>query len=325
MTCNIIVVRSANGLCYDSCQDIPHSSYGIIFGTGRSAAPSPYYDARVNAAIDLLNAQKIDVLIISGENQYRDYHEVDSMAADILTAVPDAVIYLDSTGTDTYASLKNAAWRFGSDNSYVFISQHFHNQRALFYARLLFSGDVYALDASDSRNFWWRTRNVIREWIARTKAVFVRCFYKPVQSTSVSIMDILHNARYGETHAYSEWHNRYWEVFGEEGKYVFSAMTTRCPDMSLFDSLVSEITCELGNPDKARLYVPMMRDWPEDRLDGFAEWHNDSIRVSLHYNSLDEYTQIEISSLYEQLNVVDRYFWLNDSTSFSFVLGDEWN
>lgn len=133
-------------------------------------------------------------------------------------------------------------------------------------------------------------------------------------SQSGSVMDFVHNAHYGETHAYCEWHNRYWEVFGEEGKFVFSAMTTCCPDISLFDSLVSEITNEMGNPDKTHLYVPMMEDWPEDRPDfGFAEWHNDSVRITLHYNSIDEYTEVEIAALDDSLNIIDH--WFNDENS----------
>lgn len=195
--CNIIVVRSADGLCYDNCLEIPHSSYGVVLGTGRSAAPSPYYDARVNAAIELLKAQKIDVLIISGENQYPDYHEVDSMKVDILRAVPDACIYLDYAGTDTYASLLTTAHRFGLHNSYTIISQHFHNQRAVFLADKFLSSCIVAFDAPDTKNLYWVTRNLFREYLARVKAVFVRCFHNPKLTPSNSIMDIVHNSVYG--------------------------------------------------------------------------------------------------------------------------------
>lgn len=245
------------------------------------------------------------------------------MAAEILRAVPYACVYLDYAGTDTYSSLVNTVRCFGLNNSYTIISQHFHNQRALFLADKFLSSSTIAYDAPDTRSSYWVIRNLFREYLARVKAVFVRCFHKPVLAPSGSIMNILHNAQYGETHAFSEWHNRYWEVFGEEGKYVFSAMTTRCPDMSLYDSLISEITCELGNPDKACLYVPMMEDWPEDSPDfGFAEWHNDNVRITLHYNSLDGYTAIEISSLNEHLNVSSRMFY-DAKSVFQFTLEND--
>ena len=113
------------------------------------------------------------MFFISGENQYPDYHEVYSLAADILAAVPDAVIQLDFNGVDTYASLKNTGDCFGYHGNYTLISQHFHNQRALFYTRLLFSGDINAYDASDTKHFSWRARNIAREWFARVKAVLM--------------------------------------------------------------------------------------------------------------------------------------------------------
>lgn len=98
-------------------------------------------------------------------------------------------------------------------------------------------------------------------------------------------------------------------------------MTTRCPDMSLYDSLMSEITCELSNPDKACLYVPMMQGWPEDSSNfGFAEWHNDSVKITLHYNSLDEYTEIEIAALDDSLNVIEH--WFDDAKC---TVGDDLN
>lgn len=197
--------------------------------------------------------------------------------------------------------------------------------RAVFLADKFLSPNTIAFDAKDTSNIYWRTRNFFREFLARTKAVLVRCIRKSRRTQPESIMDIVHNSVYGETHAYCLWHNRYWEVFGEEGKYIFSAMTTRCPDMSLFDSLVSDITNEMGNPVKAHLYVPMMEDWPENHPDfEFAEWHNDSVRVSLHYNSLDEYTEIEIAALDDSLNVIDH--WFDDAKYlYHLTIGDELN
>ena len=106
IACNFIVVQVSKGKCYDDIDSIPHRHYGILLGTGRSKKDSPYYAARVNAAIELLKNGKIDVLIISGENLYDDYCEVDSMEACVMSAVPDADIILDKHGVNTYASLR---------------------------------------------------------------------------------------------------------------------------------------------------------------------------------------------------------------------------
>ena len=50
---NIIVAYVSKGKCYDDVETIPHNSFGLLLGTGRSSAPSPYYDARIQAAIEL--------------------------------------------------------------------------------------------------------------------------------------------------------------------------------------------------------------------------------------------------------------------------------
>ncbi|MDY2942424.1 MAG: ElyC/SanA/YdcF family protein [Paludibacteraceae bacterium] len=179
LVCNIVVLAVAGGRCYSRVEDVPHCCCGILLSTGRSAAPSPYYTARVQAATELLRNEKIDTLIISGENQYADYNEVDSMAADILAAVPDAVLIYDYQGVDTYASMVNAAKSCGDDNTYLIISQRFHNRRAVFYGSLVFCETPVAFprqigmqaNAADTHNLWWRTRNLFRECLARTKAV----------------------------------------------------------------------------------------------------------------------------------------------------------
>ena len=83
LACNLLVVRVSKGKCYDDIDAIPHNTFGLLLGTGRSSKPSPYYEARVQAAIDLYKAGKIDYIIVSGENLYDDYNEVDSMLADL--------------------------------------------------------------------------------------------------------------------------------------------------------------------------------------------------------------------------------------------------
>ena len=137
---NIIVTQVSKGKCYDDMVAVPHNEFGMLLGTGRSSAPSPYYDARVQAAIGLYQAGKIDYIIVSGENLYDDYNEVDSM----VLAMEDAgvpVVMVDYEGRDTYSSLMNYGRSLGFRNpSLTVISQPFHNQRAVFYGTRLFSG-----------------------------------------------------------------------------------------------------------------------------------------------------------------------------------------
>ena len=178
IACNVIVVLVSKDKCYNDIDSIPHRHYGILLGTGRSKKDSPYYAARVNAAIELLKNGKIDVLIISGENLYDDYCEVDSMEACVMSAVPDADIILDKNGVNTYASLRKGGKVVTGDHITI-ISQAFHNQRAVYYgSRLWWNETTIAFNAKDTDLWYWNVWQFLRETLARAKAVFFPTYYE---------------------------------------------------------------------------------------------------------------------------------------------------
>lgn len=170
LACNLIVIHVSKGKCYDDINVIPHSTYGLLLGTGRSATPSPYYEARLQATIDLFCAEKIDSVIVSGENLYEDYYEVDSLVAALKDAgVPIRMV--DPYGTDTYTSLRRVSCFEGLTTSMAIISQHFHNQRAIFYGAILYDEPPIAYNAKDTKIWYWNIWQFCREALARTKAV----------------------------------------------------------------------------------------------------------------------------------------------------------
>lgn len=176
ITCNILVIQVSNGKCYDDLDAIPHRTYGLLLGTGRSSTPSPYYEARLQAAIDLHRAGKIDSVIVSGENLYEDYYEVDSM----VVALNDSCVpirMVDPYGTDTYTSLRRLSAFEGYSTSLTVISQHFHNQRAVFYGAFLYDEAPIAYNAQDTNIWYWDIWRFVRESLARTKAVLAMPFY----------------------------------------------------------------------------------------------------------------------------------------------------
>ena len=176
VVCNVVVEHVSKGKCFDDINDIPHSTYGVLLGTGRSAAPSPYYDARLQAAIDLHRAGKIDSVIVSGENLYEDYYEVDSMVVALNNSgVPIRMV--DPYGTDTYASLRRLGAFEECSTSLTIISQHFHNQRAVFYGAFLYGEAPIAYNAQDTDIWYWDIWRFVRESLARTKAVLAMPFY----------------------------------------------------------------------------------------------------------------------------------------------------
>jgi hypothetical protein len=67
-----------------------------------------------------------------------------------------------------------------------------------------------------------------------------------VKRSSPHLFEIIANAQYGETHAYSEWCGRYWEVFqSKDDPNNFCASTTRI-SISSFDSITTLINEEYG-------------------------------------------------------------------------------
>ena len=176
VACNILVIQVSNGKCFDDLDAIPHRTYGLLLGTGRSSTPSPYYEARLQAAIDLHRSGKIDSVIVSGENLYEDYYEVDSM----VVALKDAGVpiqSIDHYGTDTYTSLRRVAALEGESASLTIISQHFHNQRAIYYGSLLYNETPIAYNAQDTDIWYWDIWRLVRESLARTKAILATPFY----------------------------------------------------------------------------------------------------------------------------------------------------
>lgn len=171
VACNVLVIQVSKGKCYDDIGIIPHRTYGLLLGTGRSAAPSPYYDARLQATKDLFHAGKIDSVIVSGENLYEDYYEVDSMVVALKNSgVPIRMV--DPYGTDTYTSMRRLGDFEGISTSVTIVSQHFHNQRAIFYGTMLYKEAPIAFDAKDTDIWYWDIWRYFRETLARVKAVF---------------------------------------------------------------------------------------------------------------------------------------------------------
>lgn len=81
--------------------------------------------------------------------------------------------------------------------------------------------------------------------LAALCCAFASCGKRSVTQEKSSILDIVANAQYGETHAFSEWHGRYWEVFGHRGDPEFTGVTSRI-SIAAFDSIKREIEGEFG-------------------------------------------------------------------------------
>lgn len=151
---------------YDSVNDIPKNKVGLLLGTGKYAASGNinlFYKYRIDAAVKLYKAGKIDYILVSGDNSRKDYDEPTVFKKDLISkGIPEENIFLDYAGFRTLDSVVRAKEIF-SQTSITIISQKFHNQRAIYIAKK-FGIDAVGYNAKDVYNAHFR------EYLARSKA-----------------------------------------------------------------------------------------------------------------------------------------------------------
>ncbi len=135
---NLSVSDLGNKYSYDSVEQIPHNHCAIVLGTSKylsNGHENLYYLNRIRAAVNLFNHKKIDYIIVSGDNRYKNYNEPVRMYNDLVAdGIPKNKIFLDYAGFRTLDSVIRGKEVFGQ-NEFTIVSQPFHNQRAVYIAR----------------------------------------------------------------------------------------------------------------------------------------------------------------------------------------------
>jgi SanA protein len=107
--CDQRVSSVAEGKTFSEAAQLPNHHVGLLLGTAKylkSGAVNPYYSYRINAATTLLNANKVEYLVISGDNSREDYNEPEMMRGDLIVAgIDSSRIYLDYAGFRTFDSM----------------------------------------------------------------------------------------------------------------------------------------------------------------------------------------------------------------------------
>ncbi|PWJ09141.1 hypothetical protein DKG34_00575 [Streptomyces sp. NWU49] len=149
--------------------DVPRTEVAVVFGAGLwDGEPSPYLARRLDAAVELYRAGRIEVVLVTGDNSREEYDEPDAMRAYLTRhGVPDARIVSDYAGFDTWDSCVRAKKVFGVDRA-VLISQGFHIRRAV---ALCGAAGVssYGVGVDDRHDLVWYYGGV-REILAAGKA-----------------------------------------------------------------------------------------------------------------------------------------------------------
>ncbi|KAA3625594.1 MAG: vancomycin high temperature exclusion protein [Bacteroidetes bacterium] len=174
-----VVQNAATGKLYSSVAEIPHNKVGLFLGTAKylsSGQLNLYYKYRIEAAVKLYDAGKVEFILVSGDNSRKDYDEPTTIKNDLISrGIPAERIFLDYAGFRTLDSVVRSKAIFGQEKLTV-ISQPFHNERAVFIAskKRINAIGFNAQDVSLGYGF----KVQMREKLARNKMVLDLIFGK---------------------------------------------------------------------------------------------------------------------------------------------------
>ncbi len=173
---NRIISKKSRDFITEDISQLNKQKTGLLLGTSRylsNGAENPYFFHRIDAAVELYNSGKIDYIIASGDNSRKGYSEPEDMKEELMKrGIPEEKIFLDYAGFRTLDSVLRARAIFGQD-SFIVISQRFHNERAVYIARR-HGIEAYGYNARDVHLHNDKTR--LREMLARVK-VFWDLFF----------------------------------------------------------------------------------------------------------------------------------------------------
>lgn len=166
------VSRSVKKQLHDQVATVGYNKVGLVLGTSKYVGTGRinlYYKYRINAAVQLYKARKIDYIIVSGDNRQTNYNEPKTMMQDLVDAgVPREHIFLDYAGFRTLDSVVRCKAIFKTTDVTI-ISQKFHNERAVFIANKK-GLNASAFNAKDPP-IEIGLKVLIREKLARVKMV----------------------------------------------------------------------------------------------------------------------------------------------------------
>jgi SanA protein len=165
---------------YAEALDAPSSPTAIVLGAGYSPGGrlSSALADRMDTAIALYEAGKVNKLLLTGDNRFPAYNEPAAMAAYAqVQGVPAEDLVLDYAGRSTYDSCYRAGAIFGVERA-ILVTQAFHLPRALYTCDRLGLETVGVV--ADRRAYFRATWYQVRELFALTRAWMDVNLFKPV-------------------------------------------------------------------------------------------------------------------------------------------------
>lgn len=170
--CEAWIAHAAKRRCFDEVKPVPEAPVAVVLGTSarlRDGRANLFFLPRMEAAAALFKAGKAKALIVSGDNGTQGYDEPTEMKRVLVQmGVPEAKIVCDYAGFRTFDSVVRAKEVFGQPHV-IFVSQRFHNARAIYLAKA-FGMQAWGLNAADVP-VTLSVKTFLREKLACVKAV----------------------------------------------------------------------------------------------------------------------------------------------------------
>jgi SanA protein len=158
------------GLLYtvDELHSVPKHPVAIVFGAGywSNGVLSDVLRDRLDAAIELYRAGKVQVLLLSGDNRVEDYNEPAKMEEyALMQGLPKENLILDYAGRRTYDTCYRARDIFMVSEA-ILVTQRYHLPRALMTCgRLELDVAGYVADRTSYVHIrWYWTREIPALW-----------------------------------------------------------------------------------------------------------------------------------------------------------------
>lgn len=152
---------------YIDIKKIPAKKVALVLGAGLKPNGKPddiLYD-RIEAAANLYFSDKVEAIIVSGDNRFKNYNEPDAMANMLVSrGVPRMFIQEDFAGRRTYDSCWRVKNIFSQDEIIV-VTQSFYMTRSLFLCNALGVKSVGLI--ADKNRYWkydwmyWSLRDIV--------------------------------------------------------------------------------------------------------------------------------------------------------------------
>lgn len=168
---NYTISNSAKNKTFSNIAALQKNRVGLLLGTAKyykDGGINLYFQYRIDAAVELYKNDKIDFILVSGDNSSQYYNEPKAFKKELVKrGIPAEVIFLDYAGFRTLDSVIRAEAVFGQ-NEITIISQQFHNERA-----------IYIADKNGINAIGYNAKDILgssgykvqfREYFARTKA-----------------------------------------------------------------------------------------------------------------------------------------------------------